>query len=242
MKKTIFTFLLAGFVALALTAPVFAATTVSLSPTGINATEGQNFTLTVKIDPQDLKNYTAKIELTYPADLLRARSFNFGTSWMPVSQPGYDLIDNANGILIKTAGYPGGLAAQATFGTISFFAKKTGSGIIKLGSNSLALDATNQNLLGSDNVQTSFEIAAAPVSEPVVEEVIAEPVIEVQIPEEKVIKEEVLRTNFLADLSSAWGGAGRMTIVMIVAVLCLMALVFMILKERKTVRKRKKIS
>ncbi|MFA5158743.1 MAG: cohesin domain-containing protein [Patescibacteria group bacterium] len=244
MKKTIFT-LLIGLAALLLTMPVFAATTVSLSPTNINATEGQNFNLTVKIDPQGLKNYTAKIELTYPTDLLRVNSFTFGTSWMPISQPGYDSIDNINGILVKTAGYPGGIASQATFGTISFSAKKTGTGIIKFGSNSLALDATNQNLLSSSNVQTSFSIATAPVSTPVeedvTEEVTEEPATEVQVPEESVVKEEIPQTNFLADLSVAWGGVGQMTILMVVVVLCLIALTYIGLKEWKAMQKRKKI-
>jgi len=241
MKKTIFTVLITGLVALALTAPVLAATTVSLSPTSISATEGRNFVLTVKIDPQGLKNYTAKMELTYPADLLRVNSFTFGTSWMPVSQPGYDSIDNINGILVKTAGYPGGIASQATFGTISFFARKTGTGIIKLGSNSLALDATNQNLLALGNVQTSFSIAAAPVSAPVEEPVTEEPTTEVQAPEENVVTAEIPQTNFLADLSVAWGGTGQLTLVTVITGLCLIALIVIGSKEWKAMQKRKKI-
>lgn len=245
MKKTIFTVLLAGLVALVLTTPVLAATTVSLSLTSTNVVEGRNFVLTVKIDPQGLKNYTAKMELTYPADLLKVNSFTFGNSWMPVSQPGYDLIDNTNGTLIKTAGYPGGIASQATFGTVSFFAKKTGSGVIKLGGNSLTLDATNQNLLSSGNVQTAFSIAAAPVSTPpeeeITEEVTEEPITEVKLPEEKVVQKEVLQRNLLADLSVAWGGVGQMTIVMVIIGLCLITLVFIGLKEWKTMQKRKKI-
>jgi len=244
MKKTIFTVLFAGLVVLVLITPVLAATTVSLSPTSISATAGQNFVLTVKIDPQSVKNYTAKMELTYPTDLLRVNSFTFGTSWMPVSQPGYDSIDNINGILVKTAGYPGGVASQATFGTISFFAKKTGTGIIKLGSNSLALDATNQNLLSSGNVQTSFSIAAAPVSAPVeegTEEVTTEPTTEVEVPLTEVAKEATPQTNLLADLSIAWGGVGQMTIVMIIVTLCLIALAYIGSREWKAMQKRKKI-
>jgi len=249
MKKTIFTVLFGGLIALVLTTPILAATTVSLSPTSINETEGRNFALVVKIDPQSVKNYTVKMELTYPADLLKVNSFTFGTSWMQVSQPGYDSIDNINGILVKTAGYPGGVASQATFGTISFFAKKTGAGIIKLGSNSLALDATNQNLLSPGNVQASFSIAAVSVSAPVKEKgtekvtetVTEEPTAEVQVTEEKIVKEATPQTNLLADLSVAWGGTGQMTIVIMVMVLCLIALIFIGLKEWKAMQKRKKI-
>lgn len=238
MKKTIFTFLLAGLVALILITPVLAATTVSLSPTSINAVEGETFTLAVKIDPQGLKNYTAKMELTYPVDLLEVNFFTFGTSWVPVSQPGYDSIDNVNGILVKTAGYPGGIASQTTFGTISFLAKKTGAGIIKLGSNSLALDATNQNLLSSGDVQTSFSIAAVSVSAPAETET---PIAE-QIPAgEEVAQKEIPQRNLLADLSVAWGGAGRMTIAVVIATSGLIALVYIGLKEWKARQKRKKI-
>ncbi|MFH1230529.1 MAG: cohesin domain-containing protein, partial [Planctomycetota bacterium] len=145
MKKTIFTVLFGGLIALVLTAPVLAATTVSLSPASINVVEGRSFNLTVKIDPQGVKNYTAKIELKYLVDLLRVNSFTFGSNWMIVNQPGYDSIDNVNGVLVKTAGYPGGVSSQVTFGTVSFSAKKAGNGVIKMGNNSLALDATNQN-------------------------------------------------------------------------------------------------
>ena len=245
MKKTIFTVLLAGLVALVLTTPVLAATTVSLSPASVNVVEGRSFVLTVKIDPQSVKNYTAKVELTYPADLLRVNSFTFGTSWMPVSQPGYDSIDNINGILIKTAGYPGGVSSQATFGTISFFAKKTGIGIIKLGSNSLALNATNQNLLGQALVQASFSIAAVPVSAPT-EEVITEeaaetPAEEVQVPTEEIAQEVILQRNLLADLSVAWGGTGQLTLVTVIASLCLIALIVIGSKEWKASQKKKKI-
>ena len=226
-----------------LTTPVLAATTVSLTPTNTNVVEGRNFVLTVKIDPQGLKNYTAKMELTYPADLLRVNSFTFGTSWMPVSQPGYDLIDNTNGVLIKTGGYPGGIASQATFGTVSFFAKKTGSGIIKLGGNSLALDATNQNLLSTVGVQTSFNITAVPVSAPT-EEVITEEEAETpaegeQIPSEEIVQEEIPQRNLLADLSVAWGGVGQMTVVLVIVGVCLITLVFIGFKERKLFQRKK---
>ncbi|MDP3004534.1 MAG: hypothetical protein Q8N43_03500, partial [Candidatus Azambacteria bacterium] len=94
------------------------------------------------------------------------KSFNFGNSWMALSQTGYDLIDNTNGTLIKTAGYPGGLSSSATFGIVSFYAKKAGSGTIKLGNGSLALDANNQNVLSSS---PSVSVAVtAPISVPAV--------------------------------------------------------------------------
>lgn len=142
--------------------PAMAATTVSFSPVSINAVSGKTFNVVVAVNPQGISNYTEKIELTYPTDILEVKSFSFGNSWMALSQTGYDLIDNTNGILIKTAGYPGGLSSSATFGTVSFYAKKAGSGTIKLGSGSLALNANNQNVLsGTPSISVAITAPSA---------------------------------------------------------------------------------
>ncbi|OGG40716.1 hypothetical protein A3A21_01850 [Candidatus Jorgensenbacteria bacterium RIFCSPLOWO2_01_FULL_45_25b] len=174
-----------------------AATSASFAPASVSARRGQSFTLTIRINPEGTKNYTAKTELRYPADLIEVRSFTFGSGWMPLSQTGYDLTDNTNGVLVKTAGYPGGVSSQTTFGTVSFFAKKSGNAKITLQSSSFALDAASQNVLGGTGLpQTAIvisepapsvatETAPAPVSEP--EE---EPVVEEE-PEVSVVEEEL---------------------------------------------------
>ena len=167
MKKILFTFALTVVGAMVLAAPALAVTTVSLSPVSVNAVSGRSFNVVIAVNPQGVANYTEKIELTFPADILEIRAFNFGGSWMALSQTGYDLIDNTNGVLVKTAGYPGGLSSTATFGTISFYAKKAGSGTIKLGNGSLALDANNQNVLsGTPSISVAV---TAPASIPTVE-------------------------------------------------------------------------
>lgn len=148
-----------------LTGSVWAATTISLSPASVSVTQGESFNLTIGVNPQGIKNYTVKVELEYPADLLEVKSFNFSSGWMALSQSGYDLIDNTNGLLIKTAGYPGGTPISVTFGTVSFSAKKSGNGVIKLSSNSMALDAENQNVLSSPLAQVAVSITApAPIA------------------------------------------------------------------------------
>ncbi len=147
MKKIpslIVTIILAAAV---LGSPVLAATTVSLVPARVNAIPGQNFNVIVIANPQGLNNYVAKIDLAYPADLLEVRSFRFGNGWLPLNQPGYDLIDNSRGLMIKTAGFPGGVSTPLIFGTITFRAKKTGGGSIGLGNGSLLLDRNGQNVL-----------------------------------------------------------------------------------------------
>ena len=160
MKKTLITILLGAFGVVAIAAPAFAATSVSFTPVNVSVRQGQTFTLTIGVNPQGAKNYTAKTELRYPADLLEVKSFTFAPSWMPLSQSGYDLTDNTNGVFIKTAGYPGGVSSPVTFGTVSFLAKKSGNGTIALNSNSFALDANNQNVLASASVQTAVVISA----------------------------------------------------------------------------------
>ena len=164
MKKILITILLTALGIAVLAMPALAATTVSFSPASVNVVSGKSFNVVVAVNPQGASNYTEKIELDYPADLLQVKSFSLGSNWMALSQPGYDLIDNTNGVLIKTAGYPGGLSSSATFGTVSFYAKKAGSGTIKLGSGSLALDANNQNVL-SGAPQVAFTVTA-PASVP----------------------------------------------------------------------------
>lgn len=149
---------------MAIAAPALAATSVSFTPVNVSVRQGQTFTLTIGVNPQGAKNYTAKAELHYPADLLEVKSFTFANGWTPLSQSGYDLTDNTNGVFIKTAGYPGGVSSPVTFGTVSFLAKKSGNGTIVLNSNSFVLDANNQNVLAGASVQTAVAISApAPV-------------------------------------------------------------------------------
>ncbi|MFH1990530.1 MAG: cohesin domain-containing protein [Patescibacteria group bacterium] len=156
MKKILFTLTVVGAIVLA--TPALAATTVSLSSVSVSVEEGQTFNLTVSVNSQVVKSYMVKLEIKYPADVLEVGSFNFGNNWMQLSQPGYDLIDNTNGILIKTAGYPGGLISQADFGTIVFKVKKSGAGVIQVTENSLALNADNLNVISGLPVGASVTI------------------------------------------------------------------------------------
>lgn len=167
MKKYLLTILLGAFGIMALVAPALAVTNVSFTPIKVNARQGQIFTLTIGVNPQGVKNYTAKVELHYPANLLEVKSFTFASGWMSLSQSGYDLTDNLNGVLIKTAGYPSGISAPTTFGTVSFRAKQNGNGIISLNSNSFVYDANSQNVLTNSSAQTMVAISA-PVVAPII--------------------------------------------------------------------------
>ncbi|MDO8751994.1 MAG: hypothetical protein Q7J22_00350 [Candidatus Wolfebacteria bacterium] len=132
---------------------------LSISPTAINATKGQAFTILVNLTPAG-KNYTTKVGLDYPANLVRLNSFTFANGWMPLAQPGYDLIDNTSGKMLKTGGFPGGVATLQLFGTASFTALQSGSGSVKANVDSFSLDSENKNTLSAALPSVSLKVSA----------------------------------------------------------------------------------
>jgi hypothetical protein len=155
--------------ALLIASPAFAATAVNLSPSSVSTAAGKTFTVTVAVDPQGASDYAEKIELNYPADLLSVQSFSLAANWMALSQSGYDVVDNTNGDLIKSAGLPSGLTGNTVFGTVTFLVKKSGSGSISVGSGSVAFGANSQSASAGSPVTVSAGSsapAAAPVSAP----------------------------------------------------------------------------
>ncbi|MCX6811756.1 MAG: hypothetical protein NT039_03640 [Candidatus Berkelbacteria bacterium] len=208
MKNNVLKISLVMLGVMVLATPVLAATIVSFSPANVSISQGKTFNVTVAINPQGVSNYTAKIQLDYPADVLEIKSFTLGSNWMALAQPGYDLIDNTNGVLIKTGGYPGGLSSSATFGTVSFYAKKAGSGVIKAGNGSLALDANNQNVF-SGTPEVAFTVTAvAPVapSQPAVPAPAVTPTTPVAPTPQPTAQQPVTPTVAPTSLAAAIGG------------------------------------
>jgi hypothetical protein len=179
MKKTAFIFI-STLVGLLIAFPVFAATSVFLRPVNVVIAENHQFALTIEINPGGVKNYMAKLELRYPPNFLEVKSFKINENWIPLNQAGYNLVDNANGILIKTGGYPAGFSSFAEFGTVVFRVQKAGRGIIKVGDNTLILDASNQNVFDEKKAQAAVNVFQ--LTEP---EILAEIPIEMEkIPEQ----------------------------------------------------------
>src|ERR1035437_570097 len=129
MKKNISTkmkiLVVAGLFLSAL--PALALTTATLSPANIDVSAGKSFSVNIAVNPQGASDFAEKLEVDFPASNLQVTSFILGNNWMALSQPGYDSTDNVNAVLVKTAGYPGGLSGPAEFGTITLYAKKSGS-------------------------------------------------------------------------------------------------------------------
>ena len=96
MKKI--TTILSVFLISALILPVaVSAANLTFTPTSGTYTEGKTYAVSVFVNPQTSTVYTAKAEIQYPANLLEVRSFNIGNGWMPLTQAGYDELDNAGG-------------------------------------------------------------------------------------------------------------------------------------------------
>jgi hypothetical protein len=141
-------------------ASVATAATVIPVPTDVVVKSGGTFTVRYFIDPQGDKNYTTKLVLNFSTTTLAVESFTFASGWIPLSQRGYDSLDQTNGILIKTAGYPGGVAAQTLFGTATFRAVGTVQSSITVDQNSFALSARNANILVKNLLSTSVKVVS----------------------------------------------------------------------------------
>jgi hypothetical protein len=137
---------------------------VYLAPQSISVKAGQTFNVTLSVDPAGSKIYTSMVGIKYPADLVEVKGFTQSGTWMTLSQTGYDLIDNTNGSLIKTAGYPKGLSSIATFGVVNFKAKKDGTGTISITSSTKLLDSTNADARTGSFASIALNVAKAPVT------------------------------------------------------------------------------
>ena len=158
MKKILLSSLMAVIGTLLFSVTAMAATTASITPASVKVAVGQQFNMVVMVDPKGFSNYAEKIEVDYPADALQMTSFTLGTGGMALSQTGYDLNDPVNGVLIKTAGYAGGISSPTLFGTILFTAKKSGSGMVTIGGQSSAFETSGQSAITGK--QATFTVTA----------------------------------------------------------------------------------
>ncbi len=145
---------------------VFAVTNATLSPTTISSTLSSTFNVSIALNPQGTANFADKVEITYPADTLEMVSFTWASTWIPLTQSGYELVDNTNGIVIKTGGYPGGFSSIQNFGTLTFRVKKVGTGTIRIGNNSLAYESNRQTAITGNTTSVSVTSPTPSVTSP----------------------------------------------------------------------------
>ena len=138
---------------------------------------GKTLTLSIYANSTSAKAFTAQANIDFPADLISIESFTFGSAWFPINQVGYDVIDNATGKLIKTAGYPNGFDNEILLGTLVIKSKKAGVVSFNFNKSSYILDMDSNNIL---TTYSSFSITSSSpekvVTPPVTPPVIDKPV------------------------------------------------------------------
>ena len=174
MKKNSIVFIIMFILSLGGTLTAFANTIAILSPETVIRGIDVEFDVTITIDTKDVENFTEKVEINFPSDLLEIQSFTFADTWMALPSDEYSLIDNENGTLIKTGGYPGGVTGSVEFGTITFKTLKEGNGFIELGNGGLAFEIDEQTEITGDGI-TFFVTAPVEVVAPT-EEIVNNPV------------------------------------------------------------------
>ena len=141
-----------------LAAPAMAAAaTVSFSPSTLTGTAGSATAFSVIVEPAGDTAYTVKLELRYPPALLDFVSFQQTNGWLSLPQEGYDVVDEDEGVIVKTAGFPGGISEPRSFGTFTFVAASAGSDTVVATDATLVLDATNANIAEGLPVQMSVQ-------------------------------------------------------------------------------------
>ena len=159
MKKYIIS-IFAVLLGIFMTSSAVASTSITFNPSNVNVVAGQKVDLVVYTNSNGVKNGAVKIEVSYPANLLSVSSFIQSPVWMSNTETGYNLIDNTNGILIKTAGYPRGFISAVPFGIITFTAKADGVATVRVENGSIALDVSGKNAF-SGNSQSVINITKA---------------------------------------------------------------------------------
>ncbi len=165
MNKNIYhrlSFVLSAFIfvvgfTFANTAPALAAgnAMLSIGPATRNVAVGQSFSLTLQIAANGENIDTARAQIQFPANLLRANNFALSSA-LPSTSPG-NTIDNTNGV-ISWGGFSTGATINntATLGTVSFTALGPGTATVQLGGGSRLIsngqEKINLGALGSSTI------------------------------------------------------------------------------------------
>src|SRR3989344_55142 len=130
----------------------FAAVLFNLTPQNQSVYTGHTFKLTIGADPAGVNSYTIKAGVKFPPELLAVQDWKPAEGWMPLVQNQYDYQNNAQGLIIKTSGFPAGFSSGRDFCVLTFLAKKAGTAVIEFDpASSFALNESNQNLFAGGN-------------------------------------------------------------------------------------------
>ncbi|MDR3571837.1 MAG: cohesin domain-containing protein [Candidatus Pacebacteria bacterium] len=137
------------------------AASIQLTPSTVTVVAGQTFTVTVTATPSGTPLYTSSANIQFNSNILSATAFSLAPTWIAVTQSGYDLMDNTNGTVIKTGGYPAGFSSPTVLGTLTFRAKQAGKATITVDGNSILLDGGSNNELSGSQGSVTVTVANA---------------------------------------------------------------------------------
>jgi hypothetical protein len=117
--------------------PVFASgnASLSLSPVGGTYKVGEVYKLEVFVHPNNETIDTIRVNLNFPADLIKAEGIAKNAAYSFTS--GGNILDNEKGIFSFGSGIPEGTTKESKFLTLSFRIKKEGKANILLGADSI---------------------------------------------------------------------------------------------------------
>jgi len=142
MKKILYLLFVLAFV---LPSMVNAAT-FNFSPNSGSFAPESTFNVVVYVKPNTGEEITtAKLSAAFSASGLEVVSFAQADGWIPLVAPGSDLIDNVEGKLIKTGGFPARVKESKQFGTITLKTKSVGTATLNTDEDSMLLDSANTN-------------------------------------------------------------------------------------------------
>lgn len=207
-----------------LTPAAACAGSIMLTPESFSISPGERFSVAIRVEPAGATLYSASAQLSFDPALLRVEAFTLSPQWLPLAQPGYDLIDNEKGMLIKTAGYPGGISKATPLGSIAFTALQGGTAVISVSEDSLLLDASSTDRISGTQGRTSVAIAPKTTPHPApspapIEKRVVEPV-------HPAVASSSLARSSLAAVSSAADPLPWSTFALVTAALLFIASVW----------------
>lgn len=147
IKKGIFSIIFVFLAIFAFRGTADASTTVSFDSSEIKTNLNGDFSVKVYVNSLgSSRDYTVRTALRFSGEQLDIKSWELANNWMPLLAEGYDLIDNEEGLFVKTAGYPGGWSGKVLLGTITFNSKQSSIAKIEVSNQTFSLDENGDNV------------------------------------------------------------------------------------------------
>lgn len=114
--------------------------------------EGESAVATVYVLPEGETVYTAQAALTYDQDSLAVSNILYADGVLPLAIGEYD--SEADGRLVKTGGFPGGVGEKTPLMTFTLSKTAGGVSVLALEGTSQILDKDGNNIFSGTEVQT----------------------------------------------------------------------------------------